>query len=146
MATLEKIRKRGVLLVIVIGVALLSFIIGDFLMQGSTFFNKSRETVAEINGEKINIRDYQNLLDQITVFQKYETGSQDIDEQTMQQLRAFVWDQLIREKILTAEAEKIGLEIGKEELSGTPWGCKVVTTVTLWTKTATVIQITNLPG
>jgi len=117
MATLEKIRKRGVLLVIVIGVALLSFIIGDFLMQGSTFFNKSRETVAEINGEKINIRDYQNLLDQITVFQKYETGSQDIDEQTMQQLRAFVWDQLIREKILTAEAEKIGLEIGKEELS-----------------------------
>ena len=109
MATLEKIRKRGVLLVIVIGVALLSFIIGDFLTQGSTFFNKSRETVAEINGEKINIRDYQDLLDQITVFQKYETGSQDIDEQTMQQLRAFVWDQLIREKILTAEAEKLAL-------------------------------------
>ncbi|OQB31764.1 MAG: peptidylprolyl isomerase [Bacteroidetes bacterium ADurb.Bin174] len=117
MATLEKIRKRGVLLVIVIGVALLSFIIGDFLTQGSTFFNKSRETVAEINGEKINIRDYQDLLDQITVFQKYETGSQDIDEQTTQQLRAFVWDQLIREKILMTEAQKIGLEIDKEELS-----------------------------
>ncbi len=117
MATLEKIRKRGVLLIVVIGVALLSFIIGDFLTQGSTFFNKSKETVAEINGEKINIRDYQDFLDQITVFQKYETGVQNIDEQTTQQLRAFVWDQLIREKILMTEAQKIGLVIGKEELS-----------------------------
>jgi len=117
MATLEKIRSKGVLLIVVIGVALLSFIIGDFLTQGSTFFNKSRETVAEINGEKINIADYQDLLDQITVFQKYETGQQNIDEQTMQQLKAFVWDQLVREKILLAEAEKMGLTVSKEELS-----------------------------
>jgi peptidyl-prolyl cis-trans isomerase D len=117
MATLEKIRSRGVLLIVVIGVALLSFIIGDFLTQGSTFFSKTRETVAEINGEKINIIDYQDLLDQITVFQKYETGQQDIDEQTMQQIRAYVWDQLVREKLLVAEAEKMGLTVTKEELS-----------------------------
>ena len=90
MATLEKIRKRGVLLVIVIGVALLSFIIGDFLMQGSTFFNKSRETVAEINGEK-SISALSKSLGSNHCISKYETGSQDIDEQTMQQLRAFVW-------------------------------------------------------
>lgn len=117
MATLEKIRSKGVLLIVVIGVALLSFIIGDFLTQGSTFFSKSRETVAEINGEKINIADYQDLLDQIIVFQKYETGQQDIDEQTMQQIRAFVWDQLVREKLLLEETAKMGLTVSKEELS-----------------------------
>ena len=91
MATLEKIRSKGVLLIVVVGVALLSFIVGDFLTQGSSFFNQSRETVAVVNGEKINIADYQELIDQITVFQKYETGSQEIDEVTMQQMRAFVW-------------------------------------------------------
>lgn len=117
MATLEKIRSKGVLLIVVIGVALLSFIIGDFLTQGSTFFSKARETVAEINGEKINIAEYQDLLDQIIVFQKYETGQQDIDEQTMQQIRAFVWDQLVREKLLLEETEKMGLTVSKEELS-----------------------------
>ena len=117
MATLEKIRSKGVLLIVVIGVALLSFIVGDFLTQGSTFFSKSRETVAEINGYKINIMDYQDLLDQITVFQKYETGQQDIDEQTMQQIRAYVWDQLVREQLLVTEANKMGLTISKEELS-----------------------------
>lgn len=117
MATLEKIRSKGVLLIAVVGFALLSFIIGDFLTQGSTFFNKSKENVAEINGENINIADYQDLLDQTLIFQKYESGQQEIDEQTMQQIRAFVWDQMIREKLLYAEAEKIGLTITKDELS-----------------------------
>lgn len=117
MATLEKIRSKGVLLLVVVGIALLSFIIGDFLTQGSTFFNKARETVAEINGEKISILTYQDMLDQITVFQKFETGQQNIDEQTMQQIRAFVWDQLVREKLLLTETEAIGLTVSKEELS-----------------------------
>lgn len=117
MATLEKIRSKGVLLIVVVGIALLSFIIGDFLTQGSSFFNQARETVAEINGEKINIAEYQELIDQITVFQKYETGMQDIDEATMQQMRAFVWDQYVREQLLNEEAEKMGLTVTKEELS-----------------------------
>lgn len=117
MATLEKIRSKGVLLIVVVGVALLSFIVGDFLTQGSSFFNQSRETVAVVNGEKINIADYQELIDQITVFQKYETGSQEIDEVTMQQMRAFVWDQYVREQLLNEEAAKMGLTVTKEELS-----------------------------
>lgn len=117
MATLEKIRSKGVLLIVVVGVALLSFIIGDFLTQGSTFFSQSRETVAVVNGEKINIAEYQELIDQIVVFQKYETGMQDIDEVTMQQMRAFVWDQYVREQLLNEEAKKMGLTVTKEELS-----------------------------
>jgi len=117
MATLEKIRSKGVLLIIVVGVALLSFIIGDFLTNSSSVRNKSRETVAVINGEKINIADYQELLDQITIFQKYESRMENIDEQTMQQMKAYVWDQLIREKLLLEEAEKMGLTVTSDELS-----------------------------
>lgn len=117
MATLEKIRSKGVLLIVVVGVALLSFIVGDFLTQGSTFFQQSKETVAVVNGEKINIVDYQELIDQIVVFQKYESGMQEIDEVTMQQMRAFVWDQYVREQLLNEEAVRMGLSITKEELS-----------------------------
>ena len=38
MAALEKIRSKSVMLLIVIGVALLAFIIGDFLNSGRSFF------------------------------------------------------------------------------------------------------------
>lgn len=117
MATLQKIRNRGVILFIAIGVALLSFIIGDFLNNGMTFFGKAKENVAEINGEKIHFTEYQELLEQITTFQKLESGVQNIDEQTMQQIRAFAWDQLVREKLIAAEAEKIGLAVSTDELS-----------------------------
>ena len=38
MATLEKIRSKAGLLVLVVGLALFAFIIGDFLNSGSTYF------------------------------------------------------------------------------------------------------------
>lgn len=117
MATLEKIRSKGVLLIVVVGLALLSFIIGDFLTQGSTFFNQSKETVADIDGEKVKITDYQEMIDQIVIVQKIESGISEVDEQTMQQIRSYVWENMLNEKLLTAEAEKMGLTVTADELS-----------------------------
>ena len=58
MATLEKIRSKGVLLLIVVGAALLIFIIGDFVNSGSTYFNQMKLYVLSItdtnNIDKVN--------------------------------------------------------------------------------------------
>ena len=54
MATLEKIRKRAGLLAVVIGFALLAFIMGDLLNSGQTLFRMSADKVAEVNGERIS--------------------------------------------------------------------------------------------
>ena len=80
MAILGKIRSKGVLLLVIVGFALFAFIIGDFLTQGSTYFNKSRETVAEIVGEEVNIQDYQAAIDQMIEVYKIETGQTDLNE------------------------------------------------------------------
>ena len=117
MATLEKIRSKGVLLVVVVGLALLAFIVGDFLKEGSTYFNKSKETVAKIVGEDINIKDYSAAIDQMTEVYKIETGKSELNEEMMTQLRQSVWESLVTEKILNAEAKKLGLAVSKDELS-----------------------------
>jgi len=117
MATLEKIRSKGVLLVVVVGLALLAFIVGDFLNSGSSYFNQSREIVAEIAGEDINIKDYQAAIDQMTEVYKIETGKSDLGEDIMSQLRSSVWETMVNEKILNAEAKKIGLAVSTDELS-----------------------------
>ncbi len=117
MATLEKIRSKGVLLVVVVGLALLAFIVGDFLNSGSSYFNQSREIVAEIAGEDINIKDYQAAIDQMTEVYKIETGKTDLGEDVMSQLRSSVWETMVNEKILNAEAKKIGLAVSADELS-----------------------------
>jgi peptidyl-prolyl cis-trans isomerase D len=117
MATLEKIRSKGVLLVVVVGLALLAFIVGDFLKEGSTFFNKSRETVAKIVGEDINIKEYSAAIEQMTEVYKIETGKTDLNEEMLTQLRQSVWESMVNEKILNAEAKKLGLAVSKDELS-----------------------------
>ncbi len=117
MATLENIRSKGLLLVAVIGIALLAFIIGDFLNSGVTYFNSSRENVAEIAGESIHINEFQNAIDQMTEVYKIETGQNDLSEEIQSQLRASVWESLVSEKLMQKEAKKIGLAVSKEELS-----------------------------
>lgn len=117
MATLEKIRSKGVLLVTIVALALFAFIIGDFLTQGSSFFNQSKETVADINGTKVNIRDYQDMIDQVVIVQKIESGINEVDERTMDQIRSYVWESMINQQLLEIEAAKMGLAVTKEELS-----------------------------
>jgi len=52
MATLEKIRNRaGVLVAVIIGIALLAFILGDFLNSGKTLFSSSEFEIADISGK-----------------------------------------------------------------------------------------------
>ena len=72
MATLEKIRSKAGLLVLVVGVALFAFIIGDFLNSGSTYFRQSQETVAEVDGEVIKIQEFQDRVDEMTEMYKMQ--------------------------------------------------------------------------
>ncbi|NLO71208.1 MAG: hypothetical protein GX102_09815 [Porphyromonadaceae bacterium] len=116
MATLQSIRNRGILLALVVGIALLAFIVGDFLNSGSSFFNQAKQNVADINGEKISIQTYQGLLDQMISVYKIESGRSDFNENENAQIRAQVWENIVNERILNAEAMKMGLTVSKEEL------------------------------
>ena len=65
MATLEKIRKRSVLLLVIIGAALVAFIIGDFLNSGRNIFGDGT-TVAKVDGEKIDYLAFQQRYSEFT--------------------------------------------------------------------------------
>ena len=66
MATLEKIRSKAGLLVIVVGLALFAFIIGDFLNSGTAYWRHSQEKIAVIEGIPVNIQEYQKKVDEMT--------------------------------------------------------------------------------
>ena len=67
MATLQKIRNRGAVIAVVIGIALVAFLLGDFLSSGRAFFEED-QNVAEINGKGISIQEYQAR------YKSYEDG------------------------------------------------------------------------
>ena len=60
MATLQKIRAKGPLLVIVIGLALFAFIAEEAMRSIQSASNESKQQVGEIYGERISVHEFQN--------------------------------------------------------------------------------------
>ena len=117
MATLQKIRNHGVLLLVIVGLAMLAFILGDFLNSGSSFFNRNREYVGQIAGTKIHYTDYEQAIEQLTEVYKIESGRSSFDEETTTQIRNQVWQMMLMDYSLRAEAEEIGMDVTADELS-----------------------------
>ena len=117
MATLQSIRNHGTILLVVVGVAMLAFILGDFLNSGSSFFNKNRENVAEIAGHQVHYTEYEAAKEQLQEVYKIETGSNDINEDLTIQLRNQAWQMMLMDYTLREQAEKIGMDVTADELS-----------------------------
>lgn len=112
MATLEKIRSKSVILFIVIIVALLAFILGDFLTSSRSLTGPGT-TAAKVAGQKIDFQQFQqNVERQRQAMQ--EQGYTDID---ITQVQNQVLDQMITQALLDQEIKDLGIVVTKEELT-----------------------------
>jgi peptidyl-prolyl cis-trans isomerase D len=117
MATLEKLRNRGgTLIAIVIGLALVAFILGDFLGGNNSMFNNSDIEVAQISGKSIPYQQYQNKIDYLLDLNKALSGQASIDDQTTEQVKEEVWNDIVREHVLGKGIDELGLVISDDEL------------------------------
>ena len=116
MATLEKIRSKGILLLVIVGLALVVFIVGDLVNSGSTYFHENSANVAVINGDKVKIRDYAEKMDQFNDVVKLQYGNNINDEMT-EQIRQMVWESTVTEKVISDECANIGMTVTKNELA-----------------------------
>ena len=116
MATLEKIRSKGLLLLIVVGLALVVFIVGDLVNSGSTYFQENSANVAVINGDKVKIRDYAEKMEQFNDVVKLQYGN-NINDEMMEQIRQMVWESTVTEKVVGDDCAEIGMMVTKNELA-----------------------------
>src|SRR3972149_4829218 len=118
MAILEQLRVRaGLLLAIVIGLALLAFVLSDFLDSGGSLFTRSKFEIAEISGKSIPYTDYETRVNELEEIQKLQTGQLSIDEQTMDQIRNVTWENMIQDLLLEKQYAKLGIDVPQEELT-----------------------------
>ena len=116
MATLQRIRNHGVFLLVIVGLAMLAFIVGDVLNSSSSYFNKNREYIGEIEGQKIHYTEYENAVEQLTEVYKIESGRSDFDEDMHAQIRNQVWQMMVAKYTLKDQADKIGMDVTPDEL------------------------------
>ncbi len=114
MATLQRIRNHGGLLVGIIFVALAAFLLGDAFRSGA--FGNDTQVVGEIDGNKINIIDFQSKVDEISEVHKMSTGNMQLDEQAMIQVRNEVWRDYEYLMIMEPACKSLGLAVTADEL------------------------------
>ncbi len=113
MATLESIRKRGgVLILIFVGVALLAFVVGDVDLSRLNNRNK----IGEIAGEEITFNDFREKLIQNEENAKIVNNLPSLTEEQQTMIRENTWQQLIAEIVMGGEYEKLGIEVTGDEL------------------------------
>ncbi len=117
MATLEKIRSKSVLLIIIIGVALLAFIVGDALTNSQNLFG-DRTTVAKIGNDKIDYTEYQRKREELNnrLEEARKQNPQQYANFDTQLLPQMALNELIGEKLLDNAVAKLGLKTSGEQL------------------------------
>lgn len=112
MLTLQTLRdKGGVLLAILIGIALLAFLLGDMLSSSSLLFGSGNK-VGTIEGNSINYQDYGIKLDYYTSINDLIYGSsQDVNERATEE----AWESLIREELFVPQFKKLGIATSQAE-------------------------------
>ena len=116
MAALGKIRKRGVTLVIIIGLGLFAFIAEEAFRSCEATKNQQRQQVGEVLGNKINVQEFQALVDEYQEVIKMTQGRDNLSEEELNQVKDQVWNQFINDQLISNEAEKLGLTVTDEEL------------------------------
>lgn len=116
MAVIGSIRKRGTLLLVVIGVSMLAFILGSNVFD--RIFNQGPDnTVAIIGGKNVNIAEYQvRLADKENLLRTLNPQAE-MNDMQRQQLGDEVWNDIINERVFFKEYEKIGLSITPAEMN-----------------------------
>lgn len=113
MATLQNIRSKGPLLVIVIGLALFAFIAGD---AWKVLQPHQTHDVGEVNGESISAQDYQALVEEYTEVIKLSNGLNSLTDEQTNQVKDEVWRAYVNNKLVEKEAKKLGLTVSKAEV------------------------------
>ena len=116
MAALGKIRKRGVALVIIIGLGLFAFIAEEAFRSCEATKNQQRQQVGEVLGNKINVQEFQALVDDYQEVLKMTQGVENFTEEQLNSIKDEVWNEYVNEQIIAHETELLGLTVTDEEL------------------------------
>jgi len=108
MAVLNKIRKQSIFLIIIIALALFSFVLADVIQNGGFTSQKSLNIIATINDTDIPREDFARKVDDAL----RNLGPNATNAQAMN----MVWNNELRKALLSEQFEELGLVIGADQL------------------------------
>lgn len=117
MSVIQKIRdKYAKIAGAVIGLALIGFIVQDAASGNGLggLFGKD-SSVAKVNGEKIDYRDYNQRVTDYEMMYAIFSDGRPLDASTRAQINNEVLNQMVYEKLVADQQEDLGIQVSKDE-------------------------------
>jgi peptidyl-prolyl cis-trans isomerase D len=116
MALINTIREKSGVAVGAVAIGMLLFIVGGDLVGGrNRLFGRNQQTVGEVNGEKIELPEFNAALEQAKQNFTNQQGRPP-DDQALSYLREQTWNQLLARRAYQPEFDKLGLQTSDDEL------------------------------
>ncbi|HOW29983.1 MAG TPA: SurA N-terminal domain-containing protein [Bacteroidales bacterium] len=112
MAIIGEIRKHYWLLVVIIGIALLLFVVSDFSRRSS----KHTNTIGVVAGDKISIVDFNKRVEENSEIQKINTKKENLTAEENFQVRQSTWSQMVNEMVMGKQHDMLGVTVSVDEL------------------------------
>jgi peptidyl-prolyl cis-trans isomerase D len=111
MATIQRIRQRSGLLVVVVFVALIAFLLGDLFRSGGSKFFGDPNIIGTVNGRDITRQELSQGMEEL------RAGNPEQYANTSSiQLANFVWNNIVTEELLSAELSAAGMSVSQQEI------------------------------
>jgi peptidyl-prolyl cis-trans isomerase D len=117
MQIIQSIREKGAAITVaVIVLCLIGFVLMDAKQGSSRLFGSSSSSVGKVNGEAIELTEFNKKMNQSEAQEEQRTGQRPTGTR-INQMREQVWNQVVAEKIFLKEADKLGITFTAKELS-----------------------------
>ena len=108
MAVLNKIRQRSLFLILIIALALFSFVLADLFKNSDALTSKSQNIVATINGKDITREDF---LQKVEAAQRQYGGNA-----SSSQVMNSVWNQEVRKAVMQTQYDALQISVEKDQM------------------------------
>lgn len=108
MAVLNKIRQRSLFLILIIALALFSFVLADLFKNSDALTSKSQNIVATINGKDLTREDFMQKVEQL----QRQMGPSATNTQVMNR----VWEQEVRQAVMETQYDELEISVEKDQM------------------------------
>ncbi|MBR9860682.1 hypothetical protein GYB22_08015 [bacterium] len=117
-SVLQKIQNQTGCLLLVIGVAMLAFVLTDLLSSRTGIFGggPSANAVGEINGESVSYTEYDNRYKTTLLRAQQNNPGLEINAQMQESFKQQAWNSIVQEKLVQREYNDLGLTVSGAEL------------------------------
>ncbi len=123
MAVIGKIRERSGLLLVIIGGALAAFILTDlFAGRGS---GPQDQVLGRVGGEEISLREFESRVSDELDSYRNDFGQQ-VTGEMQDQVRASVWSEMVKEKVMLEQVQDAGFTLTKPEYDDIRFGDNIL--------------------